>query len=410
MIGHMPRRIFGRPRAAERAAILAALRTETVGGALLIAATVIALIWANSPWQHGYTHLVELQVGPSALHLRLTLEQWAQDGLLAVFFFIAGVELKRELVVGELRDPATAALPVVAACCGVALPVACYFAITAGQPGAENGWAIPASTDLAFGLAVLAVFGRHLPTSLRAFLLTLAVVDDVIVIAIIAVFYSEKISLWPLLVGAALLGVFYALQRLRVRAWWIYLPVAVAAWAFVHEGGVHATAAGVAMGLLMRVTVDEGEHESPGERMEHWLRPISAGIAVPVFALLAAGISVGLSAFGQVFTNRLSLAIVAGLLAGKTVGVFGGAWLTARFTRAQLPEELAWSDVFGVAVLAGIGFTVSLLITWLAFKDPSANLNLAKTAVLTTSVLAAVVAALLLYRRDRYYRHLITRR
>jgi NhaA family Na+:H+ antiporter len=186
----------------------------------------------------------------------------------------------------------------------------------------------------------------------------------------------------------------------------VYLPLALAIWGFVHAGGVHATVAGVAMGLLMRVTEDDGEHESPGERMEHLTRPVSAGLAVPVFALMAAGISISPSLFGQVFTQRLPLAIVAAMLVGKTFGVFGGAYLTARFTRAQLSEELAWGDVFGVAILAGVGFTVSLLISWLAFKDPSTNLNLAKTAVLTASVIAAALAALVLRRRDRYYREL----
>ena len=402
----MPRRFLGLPSARERAAILAALRTETVGGVILIAAALIALIWANTPWRHGYTHLVEFQVGPSSLHLRLTLEQWAQDGLLAVFFYVAGIELKREFTVGELRDPTAAMLPVIAACCGVLLPAGLYFAIIAGEPGAANGWAIPTSTDLAFALAVLALAGKHMPASLRAFLLTLAVVDDLIVIAIIAFYYSEKLSLWPLLVAAALLAVFYTLQRRRVRAWWLYVPIAVATWAFVHEGGVHATAAGVVLGLLMRVTRDDGEHESPGERMEHLLRPFSASVAVPLFAFFAVGIDVSPSLFGQVFTNRLPLAIIFGLLAGKVLGIFGGTYLTVRFTRAQLAEELAWSDVFGVAVLSGVGFTVSLLIAWLAFKDPSTNLNLAKTAVLTASVIAAAGATLLLRRRDRHYRGL----
>ena len=405
MIGHMPRRFLSRLPSAERAEVMAALRTETVGGVLLIAAALIALIWANSPWQHAYGHMIEMRLGPSALHMRLSVEQWAQDGLLAVFFYVAGIELKRELVVGELRDPAAAVLPVIAACCGVLLPIVCYFAIAAGQPGAAHGWAIPTATDIAFALAVLAVFGKHLPASLRAFLLTLAVVDDLIAIAIIAVFYSDKLSPWPLLVGVALIGVFYVLQRGRVRAWWLYAPVVVAAWGFVHAGGVHATVAGVAMGLLMRVTEDEGEHKSPGERMEHLFRPISAGVAVPVFALMATGVNVSAPLFGQVFTNRLSLAIVVAMVAGKTLGIFGGAYAAVRFTRAQLAEELAWSDVFGVALVGGVGFTVSLLIGSLAFKDAS-TLNLAKTAVLAACVLAAAIGAVLLHRRDRYYRTL----
>jgi Na+:H+ antiporter, NhaA family len=391
---------------AERAKLVEALRTETVGGLLLMAATVIALVWANSPWRHEYEHLTQLSLGPGALHLDLTVEQWANDGLLAVFFFVAGVELKRELTVGELRDPAAAALPVAAALSGVLLPIGVFFAIAGGQPGAEHAWGIPTSTDIAFALAVLAVINTHLPSSLRAFLLTLAVIDDLIAIVIIAVFYSSTIKPLSLIAAIALLAVYYLLQRFRVKGWWLYLPLAAVIWVMVHDSGIHATAAGVAMGLLMRVTPDEGEHESPGERAEHLARPVSAGLAVPLFALTAAGITVGGESLRQAVTSRVPLAVIAAMLVGKSVGVVGGAYLTARLTRAELSEDLAWSDLFGVAVLAGVGFTVSLLISSLAFAPESADGNAAKTAVLIGSLLAAALAAALLRRRNRYYREL----
>ena len=398
------RRVPGRLSAAERAKLVEALRTETVGGLLLIAATAVALVWANSPWRHAYEHLTELRLGPAALHLDLTLDQWAQDGLLAVFFFVAGIELKRELTVGELRDPAAAALPVVAAFSGVLLPIGVFFAIAGGHPGAGHAWGIPTATDIAFALAVLAVIDTHLPSSLRAFLLTLAVVDDLIAIVIIAVFYSSTIKPVPLIAAIVLLTAYYLLQHFRVKGWWLYLPLAAAIWATVHASGIHATVAGVAMGLLMRVAPDPGEHETPGERAEHLARPFSAGLAVPVFALMAAGITVDGESLRQAVSSRVPLAVIAAMLAGKSVGVVGGAYLTAKLTRAQLSEDLAWSDLFGVAVLAGVGFTVSLLISSLAFAPGSAQENAAKTAVLIGSLLAAGAAAALLRRRNRHYR------
>ena len=267
-------------------------RAETVGGVLLLLATVAALVWANV-WPHSYESVVDRTVGPShPLHLDLSLGDWAKDGLLSVFFFVAGIELKRELVAGELRDRRAAALPVVAAVCGVAVPALVYTLVNSGSGGHHGGWAIPTATDIAFALGVLAVAGTHLPSALRAFLLTLAVVDDLIAILIIAIFFSHGIKLWAL--GLAFLGLvlFYALHRLRVHGWYLYLPLAVVIWALMHESGVHATVAGVAMGLLLRCTKDPGEAHSPAEHIEHLVRPFSAGFCVPVFALLSAGVTI----------------------------------------------------------------------------------------------------------------------
>jgi NhaA family Na+:H+ antiporter len=401
-----PRRLFlGRLPLPERAFLADALRAETVGGILLLLAAVAALVWANA-WPGSYEQVLDLTVGPAALHLHLTLDAWAKDGLLAVFFFVAGIELKRELVAGELRDPRTAALPVVAAMCGVALPAVVFTVVNSGSGGHPSGWAIPTATDIAFALGVLAVVGTHLPSALRAFLLTLAVVDDLIAILIIAIFYSSGIKLWAL--GLAVLGLvlFYVLQRKRIHGWYLYLPLALVIWALIHTSGIHATVAGVAMGLLLRCSTDPGEQRSPAERIEHLVRPYSAGLCVPVFALFAAGVPMNAHALADVFTRAAPLGVVLGLLLGKTVGVFGGTWLAARFTRAELNPDLEWADLFAVAVLSGIGFTVSLLISELAFADDPALAEEAKAAVLVGSLICALVAAVLLRLRSRTYRRL----
>ncbi|MFI9786019.1 Na+/H+ antiporter NhaA [Kitasatospora sp. NPDC051984] len=390
----------------ERRFLADALRTETVGGVLLLGAALVALIWANV-WPHAYETVRGLTFGPSApLHLDLPLEAWVQDGLLTIFFFVAGIELKREFVAGELRTPSAALLPVVAAVCGVALPAVLYTVVNVVGNGHPAGWAIPTATDIAFALGVLAVVGSHLPSALRAFLLTLAVVDDLIAILIIAVFYSAGITFWAL--GAAFAGLvlFWFLHRRGLGRWWVMVPLGVVIWALMHESGVHATVAGVAMGLILRCHREEGEEHSPGEHVEHLVRPLSAGFAVPMFALFAAGVPVSAKALGEVFTEAAPLGILIGLLIGKSVGIFGGTWLAARYTRATLNPQLTWSDMFALATVAGIGFTVSLLISDLAFVDDPHLAELCKEAVLVGSLTCAVVGTLLLKRRNRYYRQL----
>jgi Na+:H+ antiporter, NhaA family len=395
----------------ERSTVSRALRTETVGGLVLLAAAVLALAWANSPWSAAYDAVRHFHFGIPALGLDLSVEHWTSDGLLTVFFLVAGIELKRELMVGELRTPAAAALPVGAAVCGMAVPAAVYAATVATGGGSLEGWAVPMATDIAFALAVLAVLSTHLPAALRAFLLTLAVVDDLGAILVIAVFFTADLN--PYALGGAFAGlvVFYLLQRLRVRGWWWYVPLGTVIWALMYNGGIHPTVAGVAMGLILRTTRDPAtkaraaETASPGERTEHLLRPLSAGIAVPLFALFAAGVSISLPVLGEVFTQPEPLGVVLGLLLGKTIGVFAGTYLTARFTRAQLNPDLAWADVFALAVLSGIGFTVSLFIGELAFTAP-ADAEHVKAAVLAGSLTAAALAGVLLKRRDRIYRRL----
>ncbi|WNO70259.1 Na+/H+ antiporter NhaA [Streptomyces sp. AM8-1-1] len=389
----------------ERTAVAQALRTETVGGLVLLAAAVVALVWANTPWSGVYEQISAFHFGIPAVGLNLSVEHWTADGLLSIFFLVAGIELKRELVVGELRTPATAALPVIAAVCGMIVPAAFYTATVMAGGGSMQGWAVPMATDIAFALAVLAVLSTHLPSALRAFLLTLAVVDDLGAILIIAVFFTSDLNFAAL--GGAFAGliVFYVLQRYRVRGWWWYVPLGVVTWALMYNGGVHATVAGITIGLILRTTRDNGETASPAERTAHLLHPVSAGVVVPLFALFAAGVGVSVASLGEVFTQPEPLGVVLGLVVGKTMGIFVGTYVAARFTRARLNPDLAWADVFALAVLAGIGFTVALLIGELAFPDPSTSEHV-KAAVLIGSLIAALCAGLLLKRRNGIYRRL----
>ncbi|MEV0208181.1 Na+/H+ antiporter NhaA [Streptomyces sp. NPDC050788] len=401
------RKAFGRLSLPERNFVANALRTETVGGVLLLAAAVAALVWANTPALHdSYESVSHFHLGPEALGLNLSVAHWAADGLLAIFFFVAGIELKRELVAGDLRDPRAAALPVVAALCGMAVPALVYALTNLSGGGSLQGWAVPTATDIAFALAVLAVIGTSLPSALRAFLLTLAVVDDLFAILIIAVFFTSTIDFAAL--GGAVVGlaVFWLLLRKGVRGWYVYVPLALVIWGLMYNSGVHSTIAGVAMGLMLRCHAREGEAHSPGEHIEHLVRPLSAGLAVPLFALFSAGVTVSGGALGDVFTKPETLGVVLGLVVGKTVGIFGGTWLTARFTRASLSDDLAWPDVFAVATLAGIGFTVSLLIGELAFDGDAVLTDEVKAAVLSGSLIAALLATVLLKMRNARYRRL----
>jgi NhaA family Na+:H+ antiporter len=405
-----PRRmLLARGSWAEASRIAGVLRSETVGGALLLAGTVLAMLWANSPWSEAYTDLRDFKVGPAALHLDLSLGTWAADGLLAIFFFVVGLELKREFVAGDLRDPRRAALPILAAAGGMVVPALVYVAVNLAGDGALSGWAIPTATDIAFALAILAVISTHLPTALRTFLLTLAVVDDLFAVTIIALFYTHELHLLPLAAALVPLALFtWAVQR-RIRSWWLLLPLAALTWGLVHASGVHATIAGVLLGFAVPVIRSQaagGPDAGPGlaEHFEHRIRPISAGFAVPVFAFFAAGVTIGgLSGLTEALSDPVALGIVAGLVVGKTVGVFGTTYVMSKVTHANLDPDLRWLDVLGVAMLAGIGFTVSLLIGELAFADDQDTVERVKVAVLTGSVLASALAAVLLRARNRAY-------
>ena len=387
------RRLLPEPDQREASFLGELFRREAFGGALALTAAVIGVLWANSPWSEAYLDLRHVEVGP------LDLEQWAADGALTIFFFVAGLELKRELVVGSLRRPADAAVPVVAAACGVAVPALLYLAVNGGGEAARRAGRCPAATDIAFALAVLAVVGSNLPTALRAFLLTLAVVDDLIVIVIIAVFFTDSLHLVPLAVAGLAFAAWALLQHRRVTTPLLYATLAVLAWWMVHESGIHATIAGVTLGLLTRVRHDPGEEVSPAEHLEHVWSPISTAFAVPFFALMSAGVVI--TGGADLVRDPIFVGVVLGLVVGKPVGVFAGGWLVARFTRAELDPSIGWRDVIGVAILAGVGFTVSLLVSDLAFTG--AERDVAKTAVLAGSVLSALLAVLMLGHRDRFH-------
>jgi len=386
-------RLFPDLEPGERTFLGDLFREETVGGALALLAAAVAVLWANSAWGDSYRSLIHLELGPLDVH------HWAADGALTLFFFVAGLELKREFVVGSLRRLSDAVVPVMAAACGVAVPALVYLAVNlTGSGGEPGGWAIPSATDIAFALAVLAVVGSNLPASLRAFLLTMAVVDDLIVIVVIAAFYTEQLDLGALAVAGVCFVVWAVAQHFRISTPLLYLPLAVAAWWFTHESGVHATIAGVVLGLLTRVRPDSDEHHSPAENLEHRLAPLSSSLAVPFFALASAGVVI--AGGSSLYADPVVIGVVLGLVLGKPLGVFGGAMLVTRFTHAELNDDLSWRDIVGVAILAGVGFTVSLLVADLSFGGGEADA--AKTAVLVGSLFSALLGALVLGHRDRY--------
>ncbi|ANI39530.1 sodium:proton antiporter [Mycolicibacterium vaccae 95051] len=407
--------VLSRGTWAETTRVTEILRKETVGGVILLIAAAGALLWANSPWSESYFALRDLELGgqPFGLHLNLTVGTWAADGLLAIFFFVVGLELKREFVAGDLRDPSRAALPIAAAVGGMVVPALIFVAITARVgDGAVRGWAIPTATDIAFAVAVLAVISTHLPSALRTFLLTLAVVDDLLAVTVIAVFYTEDINVTALALAAVPLALFgFCVQR-RVRSWWLLIPLAVATWVLVHESGVHATVAGVLLGFLvpvMRSQAAGGPDAGPGlaEHFEHRLRPVSAGVAIPVFAFFAAGVNLGgVSGLARAFSDPITLGIVAGLVLGKPIGIFLTTRVLVAVSRAKLDSALRWVDVLGVSMLAGIGFTVSLLIGDLAYGMGSERDEFVKVGVLSGSLLAATLATGLLLTRNRAYRRI----
>lgn len=406
----MPNEFLGRPALSNLAWLRERLRDETFGGMLLLLAAAIALVWANSAWGDNYTALVDLEVGPAALKLDLTLGVWAADALLAVFFFVVGVELKHELVLGSLSKAREAVVPAAAALGGMIVPALIFVIVNAmADDGSLKGWGIPMATDIAFALAVLAVVGRSLPVALRAFLLTLAVVDDLGAIAVIAIFYSDKFSLVWFIAALATYVAYWLAMRYRVTTPFLYVPLVIIGWYFTFLSGVHATIAGVVFGFLTRVRTDPGEGESPADRLSHLIHPISAGICVPLFAFFAAGVDFRSVGLVESLSSPVAIGVLVGLVVGKPIGVLAAAWLTARFTRASLSPYLSWRDVGAIGVLAGIGFTVALLITELAYYEDEALLESAKVAVLSASVIAALLATLALRSRARHYRTVYAR-
>lgn len=386
-----------------RSRIKKLLHNETNSGALLLTAAAFAIVLANSSLSNWYFNLSNTVIGPEALHLNLKVSTWAADGLLAIFFFVAGMELKYELIAGSLSNRANAAVPIAAALGGMIVPAVIYFVINSGTP-TQSGWGIPMATDIAFALAVLGVAGRNLPIELRAFLLSLAVVDDLGAIIVIAVFYSSSIAFTYLFAGMACIVVFALAQHFKIKIGLIYIPLALASWFFIHESGIHATIAGVALGLAMRVKTEQGENQSPLEQALDRFHPWSAGLCVPIFAFFAAGISIGGLSLNAVFTEPVSLGVIVGLVIGKPIGVLGLAWLATKSTKAELNSSLFWGDILAIGFLAGVGFTVSLLISKLAFNDGSEFNEIARLSVLVASLIAAIIAVVFLQIRKNFHK------
>jgi len=402
------------------------LRVEAAGSLLLLLAATAALIWANSAWSDSYDAFwhtrIAIDAGP--LQLDETLQHWVNDALMVIFFFVVGLEIKYELVNGDLRDPRTAALPIVAAVGGMVVPAMLYVAFN--PPGSDGaaGWGIPMATDIAFAVGVLGVLGRRIPSAARLFLLTLAIVDDIGAILVIAVFYTDDLSLGWLAIAIGLLAAMLVARLLRIWTIVVYAVMGVGVWFALLESGVHATLAGVAIGLLapagplLKEEIARGharqalhdnvldpdelarlrfllrESVSVVERLQSTLHPVSAYLVLPIFALANAGVDLG--AFGEVFTAPVGLGIIAGLVVGKPVGILLASWIAVRLGLGRLPDRTSWSMVFGLGAVAGIGFTVSIFIAGLSFPGEELLTEEAKIAILLASLLAAVVGVVLL--------------
>ncbi len=409
------------------------LATESAGGLVLLVAAVVALVWANSPWHASYESLwhTELSVGVGRFVLVEDLRHWVNDGLMAVFFFVVGLEIKRELVHGDLREPRVAAMPAIAALGGMVFPALLFLLVTAGGGGAK-GWGIPMATDIAFAIGVVALLGSRVPASLKLFLLTLAIVDDIGAIVVIALFYATDIRPAFIATAAGIIVVMLVMRRAGVVWMPPYVVLGVGVWLATQASGVHATIAGVALGLLAPARAlspaavtrqwardlsdDPGPAElavmnrlarttvSPAERLEHLLHPWTSFAVVPLFALANAGVVIKADSFDAPATVGVTAGVVLGLVVGKVVGISVATWLAVRCGLGRLPEGATWAMVVGIAAIGGIGFTVSLFIAELAF-DPGAIQDAAKLGVLGASTVAALLGAALLARACRGNSH-----
>ena len=403
------------------------LRVEAAGSVLLLTAAVIALIWANTPYADGYDAFwhstISLDLG--VLQLEESLQHWVNDALMVIFFFVVGLEIKYELVLGDLRDPKTAALPIVAAFGGMLVPAAIYLAVVGGGEG-SSGWGIPMATDIAFAVGVLGLLGRRIPSAARLFLLTLAIVDDIGAIVVIAVFYTADLNLVALAIALLLLGVMAAMRVLRIWSIPAYVVVGVLVWLATLESGVHATLAGVAIGLLTpavpllqekvargyvqdalhdgHLSTDElhrlrfllDESVSIVERLQTRLHPLSSYIVLPVFALANAGVHLGGGVLGEALDSTVGLGIAAGLVLGKPIGILLAAFIAVRLGLGRLPEDTGWRMIAGLGAVGGIGFTVSLFIAGLSFPGDELLTEEAKVGILGGSLIAALLGVALL--------------
>ncbi|MFT5202482.1 MAG: NhaA family Na+:H+ antiporter [Candidatus Aldehydirespiratoraceae bacterium] len=404
------------------------LRIEAAGGILLVVATITALVWANSPWSASYNDILDTHIALAVgdlIQLDESVLHWINDALMAVFFFVVGLEIKRELVVGELRDPRAAALPAIAAIGGMVVPAGIY--ILFNSSGMEfDGWGIPMATDIAFAIGVVSLLGNRVPSAMKVFLLTLAIVDDIGAIAIIAIFYTDDFSSGWFLLAMLAIGVVLLMRLAKI--WWIpaYVVVGFFVWLAVFESGIHATIAGVVLGLLTpavplkleseeqdvddlirraargdasapvvrRANFELKEQVSVVERLEDALHPFSSYFIIPIFALANAGVALSSDTLRNAVTSPITLGVAGGLVVGKMIGVSLATFIAVRTGIASLPRAATWTHVFGLSAMAGIGFTVSLFITGLAFDDPLADQ--ARIGILAASVIAAVIGSLIL--------------
>ncbi|UNU43940.1 Na+/H+ antiporter NhaA [Sphingopyxis sp. YF1] len=382
-------------RSTSRSALRDFLESESAGGMLLIAAAALAMILANSPFGEAYHHIIHAVTGPvlSDKLGPMTVHLWINDGLMAVFFLLVGLEIKREFVDGRLASWDRRRLPFIAAAAGMAVPALLYMLFAGGTPGLAQGWAIPAATDIAFAMGVLALLGSRAPTSLKLFLVTVAIVDDMGAVAIIALFYTAKINLLALGAAAAILGVMFACNRIGLKSLAVYLLLFVLLWYAMLLSGVHATIAGVLAAMAIPFESTPGTPDSPTSplhRLEHALHPWVAFAIVPLFGFANAGVDVGGLTADQIFAP-LPFGIAAGLFIGKQLGIFGAVWLAVRFGIAGRLRGATWLQVYGVALLCGIGFTMSLFIGGLAFPGEPLLIEEAKIGILMGSLVSALV-------------------
>ncbi len=375
------------------------IKSEVSGGAVLLVAAIAAVIWANAPFGETYQSFwqTKLTLGFGDVSITEDLKHWVNDGLMVLFFFVVGLEIKRELVVGELNDRSKAVLPLIAAIGGVLLPGLIFALLNAGGEGA-GGWAIPMATDIAFAVAVLALLGKRIPPGVRLLLLSIAIIDDVIAILIIAVFYSKDISLVWLAVGAAGILTVWLMQRMDVSRVFAYVVVGVVVWIAFLSSGIHATIAGVILGLMTPAHPIKGRHVI--EDLEHKLHPWTSMLIVPLFALANAGIVLSAAILADASANAVFWGVAMGLIAGKVIGIGAGVVLAQKLGWGKLPKGVSSSHVWGVAALGGIGFTVSLFISELSF-EAGQLLEYAKIGIFTGSIVSAVLGVIILSRRSR---------
>ena len=373
------------------------LATESAGGILAVGGAVAALIWVNVA-PHSYNSLWSHELSISLGHhaLQLSLKHWVNDGLMALFFLVVGLEIKRELVLGELRVLRRAALPIAAAIGGMVIPAALFAVINSGTD-TSHGWGVPMATDIALALGVIALLGRHIvPPSLSLFLLAVAIVDDIGAIVVIAVFYSNGIQVTWLAAAAAMVALTVLLRRLRVTAMWPFIAIGLAMWFSLHEAGVHATIAGVIMGLLAPTAAPPGPNTvSVVERLEHGLHPFTSFLIVPLFAISNAGIRFDNALLDGVLSSHAFWGVVIGLVIGKPVGITLASWLAVRAGVAEYPTGVRLAQVGAVGAVAGIGFTVSLFVSELAFTHAD-QLGQAKFGVLIASIVAGLIGVVAL--------------